>query len=408
MKSMSKRPTAWKVFAGILVAAACVYVYVGFFFFDPYAVLRYRLLGYVLWGAWLGIPAFLLLMVCLLLAVRKKRVSPFAPIALVISIVVCGVAACLALSWLHYRPSNKGLSQFHPYLQICPQDYVARANTSSEDSIKIFCLGGSTTEYTDSKGLGWPSRVEERLQSKAPDASVECHNLGKAWYTTLHSLINYEVNLRHHKPDVIIVMHAINDLLQNADFSGMSIGTFHEDYRHFPGPLTRLVQRRSAWENMRIASGLVWYHKPRQVIDASDFPGLVSFERNLRTLIDLAQLDGTTVILMTQPSLLKDQMTEEEIAHLGMLHFEAISWDKAWSLSSARRGMDEYNDLTRRIAESEEGVYLIDLEKAIPKTLDYLWDEVHYTDEAFSAVADCIVDQLGALQIIDEPATLRK
>ena len=128
---------------------------------------------------------------------------------------------------------------------------------------------------------------------------------------------------------------------------------------------------------------------------------MVSFERNLRTLIDLAQLDGTKTILMTQPTLLKDDMVEEEIACLGMLHFEAVSWDKEWSLSSARRGMDEYNNLTRRIAESEDGVYLIDLEKAIPKTLDYLYDEVHYTDKAFDLVASCVTDRIAEMQILD-------
>ena len=35
---------------------------------------------------------------------------------------------------------------------------------------------------------------------------------GMDWYTTKHSLINYVTYYRDWQPDVVVVMHAINDL----------------------------------------------------------------------------------------------------------------------------------------------------------------------------------------------------
>ena len=35
------------------------------------------------------------------------------------------------------------------------------------------------------------------------------------WYTTKHSLINYVTNLRDAELDLIVVMHAVNDLYRS-------------------------------------------------------------------------------------------------------------------------------------------------------------------------------------------------
>ncbi len=65
------------------------------------------------------------------------------------------------------------------------------------------------------------------------------------------------------------------------------------------------------------------------------FPGLSVFEKKLSSIIDIARLDGAQVVLMTEPFLEKERMTESERNALKMLNFEAISRDKRWSLETA-------------------------------------------------------------------------
>src|SRR5690606_23388948 len=99
------------------------------------------------------------------------------------------------------------------------------------------------------------------------------------------SLINYQLNLREVKPDVVVIMHAINDLLVNADFSYFSRGEFQPDYRHFYGPLSRLLEPdRGLFLSLLRRVRLGWYHKPRRIRSDNSFPGISSFQNNLSSL----------------------------------------------------------------------------------------------------------------------------
>lgn len=384
-----------------LIVIIFAYIYIGFFSPAPYHIHRYSILKYIQWSAWIGIPFLGFLVLLLYAGIRIKRVSAAAITLLVCSSLLTMLLGYFFLSHLYLKPHiREKLNDYHPYLQSCPQDYQPRENPSNAPSLKIFCLGGSTTEWSDSKNRDWPSYLEERLKGAVPDRLIECHNFGKPFYTTLNSLINYEVNLRQHKPDVVIIMHAINDLLVNADFSRLSTGEFHEDYRHFLGPLSRVIKRQSVMRNIREMMYLIWYYKPREIINTDKYPGLVSSERNLRTLIDLARIDGTIIILMTQPFLYKDDMTAEEKAVSKMLNFSLVNLEKQWNFSTAKRGMEKYNDLMRRLAQDEEGVYLVDLESAIPKSLDYFHDDVHYRDKTYIVIAEYIAERIKELDIL--------
>ncbi len=286
---------------------------------------------------------------------------------------------------------HEKLNDFHPYLQLKPKD-LNEESLKPGSNLKIFCIGGSTTEFTPGDKAGWPQRVQSILEREERYTGVNVLNLGRQWYTSLHTLINYQANLRQHRPDVIIVMHAINDLLHNADESYFSHGSFREDYGHFYGPLNRLISTDN-YITQSLGKLRFWYHRPRKEIITDEFPGLVSFRRYLHTLIDIAMADGTDVVLMTQPYLIKKELSSKEKTRLKMLNVETCGPTTKWSHLTALHGMQKYNQATIDIA-NERGVHLIDLEKAIPKTLEYFYDEVHYTKKAFDAVAKFIATEI--------------
>ncbi len=143
---------------------------------------------------------------------------------------------------------------------------------------------------------------------------------------------------------------------------------------------------------------LFWLCPKRQVIDTESFPGLAAYRRNLKTIIDMARVDGTEVILLTQAFLMKDDMNERERAALTMVNREAIGARKKWSAKTAKSGMEQYNQAVIEIAK-RENLRLLDLEKVIPKTLEYLHDDVHYTDKAFVIISEYVAEMLNSTSL---------
>lgn len=292
-----------------------------------------------------------------------------------------------------YRMS---LERYHTFLQLKPN----LPQSVNNNKFNVFCLGGSTTEFKDKEGRDWPTLTENLLNKFSGKDTIKFHNLGKQWYTTQHILINYIQNLRHLKPDVIIVMENINDLLINADFSRFSNGKFREDYGHFLGPEALMLKYGSLAEFVYNNFRLLWYRPDPIDINTEEFPGLISFKRNLTMLIELAKKDNVRIILMTQPNIYKEIMSEEELKVLTMLNKEAIGDGVRWSYQTAFNGINKYNDAVRTL-EKEMNIPLIDLEKVVPKSLEYFYDDVHYQSKTYDLISSYLADTLQNLLYLD-------
>jgi hypothetical protein len=374
------------------------FFYLGFFFPDPHFVQQIGLAQKIvtLWGIRIVIPLFVAAIILIFFRARKnkKLLVNFGLAAGTTFLMLLLLYPLAELTYSRLKNRVEKRKDYHPYLQLAPTSVDLKKKTSTK-ALRIFCIGGSTTEFKAKDGHGWPKQVQALLNKRGRNKSIQMHNQGRQWYTSLHSLINYETNLKHESPDVVIVMHAINDLLHNADFSYFSEKSFRNDYGHFYGPVTYLVQKRGLLDAFLIKIGHLWYHTPRKVIEQYNFSGLVPFQRNLNTIIDLAKMSGTKVVLMTQPNLYKKKMSDSEKAACYMANHEALGPKQRWSIATAARGMARYNEATRNIA-LKKGVHLIDLEKKVPKTLDYFSDDVHYTEKTFELIAKVLADELGA------------
>jgi lysophospholipase L1-like esterase len=192
-------------------------------------------------------------------------------------------------------------------------------------------------------------------------------------------------------------MENINDLLHNADFSWLSTGKYRDDYGHFLGPLTRLVKYKSFVEFIKQTIKASWYNDKYIEITTDFFPGIKAFDRNLNALISLAREDGTKIILMTQPNIYKDSMSTQELSKLTMLNVEAIGNGKKWAYQIALNGFRQYNDKIREVALANEDVYLIDLEKIVPKDLEYFIDDVHYNSKTHDLISAFISEKLKTI-----------
>lgn len=93
-------------------------------------------------------------------------------------------------------------------------------------TVRIITLGGSTTygfcvETEDT----YPFQLEKILNEKG--YRVEVINGAVTGYTTMHSLVNYMLNLVYLEPDIIYIYHGINDVA-----IGDNPETFKTDYSH--------------------------------------------------------------------------------------------------------------------------------------------------------------------------------
>lgn len=327
---------------------------------------------------------------------------------------------------------------FHPYLQNAPRpnDAVQHVNRwgfrgddigvqKSDDTFRIFVFGGSTVycgtvpyEQTHCRLL------EQRLQTAYPQYRIEVQNLGAEWHTTEHDTIKLLFLAQDFSPDLVITFHAINDLVRSLSPDMFAVGPYWPDYRQYLGAVSNLGTRgakSSMWvraaggywcsdlrfDQMRLngpdgngLSGMhtLFYPKAREV-EITEWKSQPAFERNLRDFVSIARGKAMEVLLATQPSLYREDLSPEERELLGFALSNYFNGQRP-SLDSMIGGMLGFNDATRQIA-AECNVCLVDLEQRMPKTTAYLYDDVHYTRAGNELIGNAFAEQIIESQIID-------
>lgn len=369
------------------------FFYFGFFHPAPH-ILEGSAVKYLIIAIKVLIPLITFGIIYLYIDFRRKKISAGSLLLLFITIVMFSLIVYPLLNYFYEKKSQKYYDEYHSFLQRTP----AMLSSIDTADYNIFCLGGSTTEWGDNQGRFWPTMLESELKREYELNRLKVFNLGKAWYTAQHSLINYLQNLHHYKPKVILFMHAINDAWVNVDFSRFSNGRFREDYGHYLGPAAYVVKYPSLAAYIVDSFNLLWYADNLVEIESENFPGIISFERNLNLIIEISRIHNTKVVLITEPTIYKESMTAVELESLEMYNQEAVGEGKKWTYITAFKALNMYNDKIREVATKQQ-VLLIDLEKAIPKSLEYFRDDVHYQDKAFDLISKFISENMKPLLV---------
>ena len=151
----------------------------------------------------------------------------------------------------------------------------------------------------------------------------------------------------------------------------------------------RIVPAFESWPIDWIAS--YWYpRKPKPTdVPLEFFQSLAAHERNTRTLIRLLRADEKHVVVGTQASVFRPDLTPEEIKALWFGRSFCLENNKYPDSMSLMRAMQQANDATRRIAE-EEDVPLAEIDSAVPKRLEFFRDDVHVTPRGARIVAETV------------------
>ena len=262
--------------------------------------------------------------------------------------------------------------------------------------VRVFALGGSTTEDLDNdECLHWP-RVAQQLVNRAGRPDVRIYNGGMAGYTTAHTLVRFEMDVLQYEPDVVLIMHDVNDLsvVYHAWRRGRPVdanylvqfgaATYTDDGGEIV--LSRLLHslraRLAEWTAARSP-------EPAGPYDLAG--GRAIFERNLRSVVFVARGHGVMPVLLTMPAC----ESESVYVHtLGQHGFDPLVWPREF-----RRFLldfDAYNETIRKVGR-DLGVPVIDLRREVPGTPANFVDAVHHSAQGVRAIGEVVARGLLAL-----------
>lgn len=247
---------------------------------------------------------------------------------------------------------------------------------SKNHDIRIMCIGGSTTENKRNiLNLRYSDVLNDTLNTLYPNKNISVINVGISAYSSAHSLINFSLRLIEFKPDIIIVMHNVNDRTANnigdivyPDYANKYLSDSYLDYHHRVGI--------GAWflKNFKSFRILKWSSKTiKKLLENTNYTYKVNnqadgkryFKRNMKSIISIAKANDIIPVIMTQPKrdliLLKDH--------------------------------HDYNEIIIELA-SEEKIGMVDLSSKMSNITNYFVDEYHYSIEGIYCIANTILPQI--------------
>ncbi len=277
---------------------------------------------------------------------------------------------------------------------------------------RILFLGGSTTVNN------YPHFTRPLLEEKAGPVTV--YNLGAGWHTSLHSLYKFWTYADEIRPDLVIVLHAINDFTRGFTSPLHSLPQYRPDYSHSCGGLNiSWWVRKSDYDGRPVfcTGPMAWrgtlspllnesplgifrdfsqasiflrevgeLSKPRPPAHRSaPFPNetllrsLPAFERNMRNIRQSCQAKGTPLLFLTMPFC--ETIPAERRLFMSPGLFFTNDGVTYLEMPDFARGMRRFNETVRRLAAPESGVWVCDLEPILSHDGEFK-DEVHPTEEA--------------------------
>jgi len=282
-------------------------------------------------------------------------------------------------------------------------------------------LGGSTMLSHDVPyEKSHAALFEREIQKKYPDLRISVQNAGNEWHTSLHSVIKYITRIRAYDPDLVIMWHGINDLCRSFGPNRFTPenAEYRSDYKHYHGPIAgmfsyyKMPVRRPPFMCSALLSWLAdsLYSDLRSSaavredaltpVEVHRFASTTAFEGNLNALLTLMTADQVTVVVASEPSVYRKDLAGEQEQALWMQKSLCRMGSRYPDTESLMRGMGEFNDVSRTLAE-RHGVYFLDLDQSVPKEPAYMFDDCHYTIEGNHVVAKTVTDFVVANRLVE-------
>ncbi|MEM3074856.1 MAG: SGNH/GDSL hydrolase family protein [Candidatus Pacearchaeota archaeon] len=282
---------------------------------------------------------------------------------------------------------------------------------SHDNEYRILIIGGSTSEclYLDNNET-WAFLLMKKLNKTIDNKKVVTMNIGKSGHGLRNNILALKYLPDYYEPDLIILLTGANDVLFRLSMQE-AWKPFNESESNNTESYTFSVSPGYSWKSTLIykiyktidlkfkkvkpqdstGNTLVENRLKRQnakiwINETPDLNlALEDYKKNLERFIELSKEKNSALLFMTQPYLYKENMTPEEDASLWMTYDFG---DTYFPTKTMMHLMEEFNKVLLEVCEDNKDIYCIDLEQKVPKTLDYMYDDMHFNENGASFVSD--------------------
>lgn len=305
--------------------------------------------------------------------------------------------------------------QDYPF-RIDQNGFILPHNNYDNPDHKIVFIGGSTTEcmYVTENNR-FPYLTGQIIEEKT-NQQINSYNAGVSGNSSIHSLDILLNKIIPKKPDIVVIMHAMNDYAILAyDHSYWPVGTPRSELITINDYFPKMPKETFLWHFkslFRIIYPNIYQRihllkeniihpqdqqqtKPwdewagrRHMIKERDFDSMQrEFNWALQMLVTACKTYDIIPVLMTQANRLKENPDEVILKSMEPMLSAGITYE------TFKEEYDRFNEIVREIAKTNE-IPLIDLAKLIPQENKYLYDTFHYNDNGSKFVANIIAEEL--------------
>ena len=290
-------------------------------------------------------------------------------------------------------------------LRIDNDGFIVPSKKYANPDMSIVFLGGSTTEcryVAEEHRFPYLAGV---LLEQQTGIKINSYNAARSGNHSLHSLDILLNKVFPIKPDIVVMLHNINDLVVllyessywNHKSSKPVIFDINKEIdanfykiirdRYIPNLAAAMhnfdKSLRSLWKSDKKSNDeFAKIRGKHLIVDKSAM--VDQFEMNLQSFIYLCKARNIIPVLMTMPSRFKEKPDQIILDTFNNVTLE---------YSQFRELFDLFNKSILKKAH-ENNIMVIDLAKEIPQENEFMCDIVHYTDKGARKIADIISDRL--------------
>jgi lysophospholipase L1-like esterase len=265
-----------------------------------------------------------------------------------------------------------------------------------EGRVRIGFLGGSTTFCAEasSNATSWPEVVRDGIAERFPGATFDIVNAGAAAYSSKHSLANLTHRVAPTDPDILVIYHGTNDISQDARTQAKAAGllTAEDDEPSWLAKISvgwQLVEKNLMGRSARESGG--------ETLDFDMAAGTGAFRARLTALIEAAQAEARTVVLITFAHKVR---YEQDADTRKKASITSLYWLPFMTVESVMEAFDAYNVVVREVAIAT-GAVLVDGENRIPGDDAHFTDSVHLTDAGCELQAERVLHSIDMVSALD-------
>jgi hypothetical protein len=264
------------------------------------------------------------------------------------------------------------------------------------DLVLVF-LGGSTTEcLTVSEEKRFPYLAGRNIE-KNTGLKVNSFNSGVSGNDSLHSINILMNKIIPMEPNIVIMMHNVNDLAVL-----LYEGTYWNNNQHRSPIVTnhnlanlfKEIKNRTFPNLYRVITGGIFKgagdefaHTRGKKISIQMDLMVHNFTLNLKTFIYICKSRNIIPVLMTMANRLNDFSDPDIKTEINKMNTHGITSEEFIKI------FDTFNQTIIKVG-NENRVLVIDLAQKIPKRKEYIHDVVHYDDKGSEYAASIISDSL--------------